>query len=953
MRRIGTTPARADAAAQPCVARSVRPRLPGTARGTASGDGRGVSCAGLHEARRPGRLALRVHRGPVRRPGRAPLPPGLEPLPAGDAGAVRQGADATADAQGSDPRSGRLVTTAAGCLFAWKKSPADDYHLYELDVAGGQGSPADLRAGLCRLRRARTCPTATSSSIPPAACRRSIAGGPRSATCTRATREGRYMRRLGFDQVHTNFPTVTARRPRALHALGIQRPRPDLSPGPVPDEPRRDGPDGVLREQLLVPHHDRARPRTFPARIRCWPSLCGHHSRQAGKLGVLDPPGAGRRTPGPILAPVRETRAVRVDGYGQQGDLFQYPYPLSETEYLVTYAPLGWGGGRRGRRNGRRRFRHLLDGPSTAGASCWPATRGSPATSRCRSAAAAAAARPSRSITPRRPARITCRTSTPARAWRACPAARSSGCAWWRSISRRAGIGNNGNGGPAGAALVGTPVAVGNGCWDPKIVLGERQVHDDGSAVLQRPARTPVYFQAIDATGTPCRQCGVVDAAAGRERRVRGLPRVEELHAAGRIAPALALAPAAAAACNPSTDRRGDSASPRKSSPSSTATASRCHNDRRIPPRVAATPPAGGGGSPTEPPAGRVEPSFSLLGEETVDAPAKRGWSDAYLALTDARPEPRSGEFHAHAGPLVNWIPPQSAPPMLPPYSAGAATSGLMKLLREGHKGVHLPRGIGQDRLLDRLGDPLLRRLPRGKRVDRGGAEPLRPLPGKAAADGSDRGAERAGTPPRQRRRGQARPGPRGPRSRAGDRSVRRQRIDAGPTQGQGGTFPPAGARRAAAYEPGDRVVVRGAKYLALQFDARLGETLLRAPRGEFSFPIPCAAAGAKARSRPYPVEAFSSDRPRISVRAASVREIDTYRNLACNPYDVRGESKAFPHATASSECRNEAVFAARNAIDGRVENRRHGGWPYQSWGPGAAQGLVVASRFRPGGGNR
>ena len=65
-----------------------------------------------------------------------------------------------------------------------------------------------------------------------------------------------------------------------------------------------------------------------------------------------------------------------------------------------------------------------------------------------------------------------------------------------------------------------------------------------------------------------------------------------------------------------------------------------------------------------------------------------------------------------------------------------------------------------------------------------------------------------------------------------------------------------------------------------------------------------------------------------------AVREIDAYRNLAGNPYDVRGESKAFPHATSNSECRNEAVFAARNAIDGCMENRRHGGWPYQSWGP-------------------
>ena len=135
-------------------------------------------------------------------------------------------------------------------------------------------------------------------------------------------------------------------------------------------------------------------------------------------------------------------------------------------------------------------------------------------------------------------------------------------------------------------------------------------------------------------------------------------------------------------------------------------------------------------------------------------------------------------------------------------------------------------------------------------------------------------------------------------------------------------------------FETGDTVRVRGAKYMAVQFDARLGETLIFAPQGEFEMAIPCAAAGAKPRSTCYPPEAFNADRPRISLRPVAVREIDAYRNLARNPYDVRGESKAFPHATSNSECRNEAVFAARNAIDGFKENRRHGGWPYQSWGP-------------------
>ena len=32
-------------------------------------------------------------------------------------------------------------------------------------------------------------------------------------------------------------------------------------------------------------------------------------------------------------------------------------------------------------------------------------------------------------------------------------------------------------------------------------------------------------------------------------------------------------------------------------------------------------------------------------------------------------------------------------------------------------------------------------------------------------------------------------------------------------------------------------------------------------------------------------------------------------------------------------ETRGEAVFAARNAVDGIYENGAHGSWPYQSWG--------------------
>ena len=40
-----------------------------------------------------------------------------------------------------------------------------------------------------------------------------------------------------------------------------------------------------------------------------------------------------------------------------------------------------------------------------------------------------------------------------------------------------------------------------------------------------------------------------------------------------------------------------------------------------------------------------------------------------------------------------------------------------------------------------------------------------------------------------------------------------------------------------------------------------------------------------------------------------------------------------YPHASANVETRGEAVFAARNAIDGTVAVSSHGRWPFASWG--------------------
>ena len=82
-----------------------------------------------------------------------------------------------------------------------------------------------------------------------------------------------------------------------------------------------------------------------------------------------------------------------------------------------------------------------------------------------------------------------------------------------------------------------------------------------------------------------------------------------------------------------------------------------------------------------------------------------------------------------------------------------------------------------------------------------------------------------------------------------------------------------------------------------------------------------------------YSPKVFIGSKHYIYARIAREDEIKAYRNLAFNINDQHGDTNCFPHATANVETRGEAVFAARNAIDGICENRSHGEWPYESWG--------------------
>ena len=131
-------------------------------------------------------------------------------------------------------------------------------------------------------------------------------------------------------------------------------------------------------------------------------------------------------------------------------------------------------------------------------------------------------------------------------------------------------------------------------------------------------------------------------------------------------------------------------------------------------------------------------------------------------------------------------------------------------------------------------------------------------------------------------------------------------------------------------YQEGDRILIEASDspvYAWLQLDDALGRSLVYLTE-DYSYQLPFG----EKRINLSP-KVFSGKTHLLSIRRAKDFEISAYRNLAYNVNDCHVNSACFPHASANIETRGEAVFAAKNAIDGVTANSCHGEWPYASWG--------------------
>ena len=134
-------------------------------------------------------------------------------------------------------------------------------------------------------------------------------------------------------------------------------------------------------------------------------------------------------------------------------------------------------------------------------------------------------------------------------------------------------------------------------------------------------------------------------------------------------------------------------------------------------------------------------------------------------------------------------------------------------------------------------------------------------------------------------------------------------------------------------YQPGDVILISGARHLRVQMDQSLPSGEVYLPGETMTWTVPAGE-----HRLAYAPGLFDAPRHVISAKVLSAEELARSRILSRNPADLRGETDFYPHCTANVETRNEACFCARNVIDGLRLNTFHGEWPFQSWGIGARE---------------
>ena len=570
-------------------------------------------------------------------------------------------------------------------LFSWKKSDReDDFHLYEMDmktlrvrqITHGKGyadiEPIYLPNGniMFNSTRVGTSVDCFYTEV---------------SNLYLCDSEGKYMRQIGFDQVHTVTPALLDDG-RVVYTRWDYNDRAQVFTQPL----FQMNPDGTAQSEYYGVNSwfptTVAHVRQIPGTRKVMATFMGHHSTQHGKLGIIDPEAGRDENEGVMfVAPLRKPANERIDSYGQFTDQFQYPCPLNEKEFLISYTPIGYHQTRLiSWKNYYEEWR--LNGLPMMFGIYWMDIDGN---------RELLISDPE--ISCNQPRMLVARP-TPFKRASIVDYSKTTGIYYMQNIYegqlmdslpkgsikklriielefRTAGVGSNDNSGPGGGGICSSPVGAGNTSWDVKVVRGEVDVYEDGSAFFEVPARVPLYFQALDSCGNMVQtmrswstlQPGEMQSCVGCHEHKNSVP--VSLH------PVSIAMDKGVQQIVPIDDNgvRGFSFI-KEVQPILDKHCISCHDGKRN--------------------------KLNLTGEQIVHKPSRRNFSFAYLNLTHAVPSGSTAENIARIRavnlkanpdhPEVNWISNMSEPTMIKPYTAGAAKSNIIKRLKEGHGKTNL-----------------------------------------------------------------------------------------------------------------------------------------------------------------------------------------------------------------------------------------------------------------------
>lgn len=377
-------------------------------------------------------------------------------------------------------------------LFSWKKTSSDDYHLYEMNIGTREITELTFGSGISDTEG------------------KYLSDGSVVFNSSRATQmvdcwitqvsnlfkcnsDGSEIIRLGRDQVHTTYPTVTSDG-RVIYTRWDYNDRTQMWVQGVfqmfedgTNQTELWGNNATYPPSLL-------HTREIPGEVGKYISIAtGHHVKQSGKLVIVDTNISRNSKESVSFVFDDGTRPKAVDSFGMEGKQYKYPYAMSGNLFIYsTVDKYSWV-------NAPYRIA-VYDRESEREITLAETSNNYPASQCVPVFARNMFSRPSM-------VNYASETGTfyvsNVYEGQSMEGVQEGAVKYLRVVEleyRSSSIGATVARGE-GSADQYSPISTGNGSWDVKKVIGVVPVEEDGSALFKAPANAPLYFQLLDENG--------------------------------------------------------------------------------------------------------------------------------------------------------------------------------------------------------------------------------------------------------------------------------------------------------------------------------------------------------------------------------------------------------------------------------------------------------------------